>query len=677
MKRRLIRIVRDLPIRKKLVLVTLVTCAAALTLTCSVLFWFQTVTFKQAFVTELESIGAIVAHNSAAPLTFHDSKSAVEVLSALAVKPHITAAWVLDSDNHVFAQFGREAKQKPTLPSPPGNRVAFDEGYASLSLPIELDHARLGQLFLRAQFRDKYRELVSLYSLLMAAVIGGSLLIIVIVSAPLQRLIASPITALAQVSGKIAETEDYSVRAAQKGFDEVGMLTCAFNRMIDQIQARDARLRLINTSLEREIVERKEAEAALRESRERYEIAIAGSNDGIWDWKIEANEMFFSARWKEMLGYTDADLPNAYASFEPLIHPEDRVDTLGALKEYLDNKRPSYELEFRMRHKDGTYRWILSRGAALRDGEGKPLRMAGSHTDITNRKRAQDEVNTLSRRVQEASRMAGMAEVATAILHNVGNVLNSVSVITVTLKDDLEKSKILTLSKTAGLLRENLDQIGSYLSENPKGKMIPDFLIKLSDQLERERGVALCKMKDLLLDVEHIKEIIAMQQSFAKVSGVIEPLIARDLVEDALRIHAGALQHHQIALEKDFDAAPRVMVDRHKVLQILLNVIRNAKYAMDEGPNRPKLLKVRIYRRNLASGAPHRVCIEVKDNGVGIDPDNLTRIFSHGFTTKKDGHGFGLHSAANAAREMGGILTASSPGLGLGATFTLELPICT
>jgi C4-dicarboxylate-specific signal transduction histidine kinase len=142
------------------------------------------------------------------------------------------------------------------------------------------------------------------------------------------------------------------------------------------------------------------------------------------------------------------------------------------------------------------------------------------------------------------------------------------------------------------------------------------------------------------------------------------------LVEDALKMNLAAFDRHHIEVVREVaENLPPVCVDRHKVLQILINLVRNAKYAMDQRNETTKRMVVRV-----ALASPDRVKITVADNGVGIAADHLTRIFSHGFTTKKDGHGFGLHSGANAAKEMGGSLKAHSAGLGQGAEFTLELP---
>jgi len=173
----------------------------------------------------------------------------------------------------------------------------------------------------------------------------------------------------------------------------------------------------------------------------------------------------------------------------------------------------------------------------------------------------------------------------------------------------------------------------------------------------------------LCKNIEHIKEIVAMQQSFAQVSGVAETISVTELVDDALRINASALTRHSVDLVRDYQFKPTLTIDRHKVMQIFVNLIRNAKNACDEGTDINKKMIVRITRQE------QYVRIAIIDNGVGILAENLTRIFAHGFTTRKEGHGFGLHSGALVARELGGSLVAHSEGPGLGATFTLDLPL--
>jgi signal transduction histidine kinase len=219
------------------------------------------------------------------------------------------------------------------------------------------------------------------------------------------------------------------------------------------------------------------------------------------------------------------------------------------------------------------------------------------------------------------------------------------------------------------LLREHEADLAAFLTGDPKGKQIPTYLAQLAGHLVGEQAAALKELAQLQNNIEHIRDIVAMQQSFAKVSGVTEMLQVTDLVEDALRMNSTGLIRHDIRIVREFDAMPSLPLEKHKVLQILVNLIRNAKHACDESGRLDKQLTMRVTNGN------GRVRIAVIDNGAGIPQENLTRIFGHGFTTKKDGHGFGLHSGALAAKEMGGALNVESEGLGRGATFILDLPL--
>jgi PAS domain S-box-containing protein len=291
--------------------------------------------------------------------------------------------------------------------------------------------------------------------------------------------------------------------------------------------------------------------------------------------------------------------------------------------------------------------------------------------DITERKQAEADLAEAHKELLNASRMAGMSEIATNVLHNVGNVLNSVNVASSCLAESLRKSKSANLSKIVAMLGEHAEDLGAFLTRDPKGRQLPGYLAQLAEHLAGEQGAALKDLAELQKNVEHIKDIVNMQQSFAKVSGLTETVRISELVEDALKMNASSLARHDIQVVKDFESLPPVTVEKHKVLQILVNLVRNAKQACDEAEPPEKRLTLRVTRVN------DRTRISVTDNGIGIPPENLTRIFAHGFTTKKAGHGFGLHGGALAAQEMGGSLTVHSSGPGQGATFTLELPEAT
>jgi signal transduction histidine kinase len=288
---------------------------------------------------------------------------------------------------------------------------------------------------------------------------------------------------------------------------------------------------------------------------------------------------------------------------------------------------------------------------------------------LTSRARVERELAESTRRLIETSRHAGMAEIATGVLHNVGNVLNSVNVSATLLADRIRRSKISLLSKTVHLLGEHQADLARFLTQDANGRQFPEFLKSLSEHLSGEQSSLIGEAEALIKNVEHIKEIVSMQQSYSKVAGLLEPVPPALLIEDALRLKAPGLARHRIDIVRDFGDVPPVIVDKHKTLQILINLVGNAKHAITHHDGPEKRLTLRIH-----STGDGRVRIVVEDTGMGIPAANLTKIFQYGFTTKKEGHGYGLHSAANAAREMGGSLTASSEGPGRGAAFVLHLP---
>lgn len=278
------------------------------------------------------------------------------------------------------------------------------------------------------------------------------------------------------------------------------------------------------------------------------------------------------------------------------------------------------------------------------------------------------ELEGIHKQLLETSRQAGMAEVATSVLHNVGNVLNSVNISATVVADNARKSQVGDLARVVALLEDHAADLGAFVTTDPQGKKLAGFLRQLSEQLGREQQSTIAELASLRDNIDHIKSVVAMQQSYGRVSGITELMQVSDLLEDGLRLNASALVRHRVQVVREYQDVPPITVEKHKVLQIVVNLMRNARFACSESglPDRQMTLRV--------SRDADIVKISVSDNGVGIAPENLTRIFNHGFTTRKDGHGFGLHSGALAAIEMGGRLSVQSDGPGHGATFTLELP---
>ena len=271
------------------------------------------------------------------------------------------------------------------------------------------------------------------------------------------------------------------------------------------------------------------------------------------------------------------------------------------------------------------------------------------------------------------ARQAGMAEIANNVLHNVGNVLNSVNVSAALIGSKLRESKSAGLAKAVNLMNEHAAHLGTFITLDERGKALPGYLNKLVATLAQEKQGIAQELDSLTKSVDHIKEIVATQQSYSGVSSVIESVQVKDLLEDALRMNAGSIAHHQIDIVKEFAEVPSMLLDKHLMLQILINLIGNAKHALNGGSQQPHQIKLKM---DVAEGSDSpRLRIRIEDNGEGIAPENLTRLFAHGFTTRKNGHGFGLHSCALAVKEMRGNITAFSDGLGQGAAFVVELPM--
>lgn len=430
-------------------------------------------------------------------------------------------------------------------------------------------------------------------------------------------------------------------------------------------------LRESNEALLGEIAERRRMEEALRTAEERYRSIFENASDGIFQTSVDGEYLEANPALAKMYGYESVEEMKA------------SLKDIGRSL-YLD---PNRREEFRTRiaktgrvagfesqvvRKDGSVIWISESARVVRDSAGNCLYYEGIVEDITERKRHQAEVERLHRELLEASRLAGMAEIATGVLHNVGNVLNSVNVSAAEVRDRLSQSRIGHLRKSVEMIDRHREDLGEFFTTDPKGKALPAFLGRLTGHLEEEQGTLVAEMDAMTRHVEHLKQIVSTQQGHARMFGVIETLRPQTLVEEALQLAGDSLERHGIAIETDLSCAAMVSADRHRVLQILVNLLRNAKQAVNEH-NPPR----RTVRVGIALAGNGRVAISVTDNGVGIAPGNLARIFQHGFTTKKSGHGFGLHTSILAAREMKGDLIVQSDGIGRGATFTLELPACT
>jgi PAS domain S-box-containing protein len=647
---------RNVSIRGKVMLVTVTACLIALFSAVAGLYIFQLRHFRGTFARELRALSKVMADNCAVALAFDDAKTAKEVLSPLSVKPEIKNASVLNRDGKTFALFGGEnMNAKPDFGVP----ASIEDRGATWTVvePVIMDGKRIGTFFMDVDFAKPRRELLGLFFNVTLVVLAGSTILVVLLTMQLQKFITQPIQSLASASRAVARDRDYSVRVGQRGEDEVGMLTEAFNAMLAQIQKQDAELQA--------------AQAELRARAEAAQAQLAAIIDATPDFVGNATPggaaLYVNPAGRRMIGLgAEEDIFRMnIADF----HPAWAGRVIAGEGVPAAIRDGSWVGETAVLHRDGREIPVSQLIIAHKDTEGGLHHLSTVMTDISKRKASEEALRLSQEKLLTASRFAGMAEVATGVLHNVGNVLNSVNVSVGVVLKKLRASKAAKLSQAAELLTGQNGNLAEYLTQDDGGRKLPAYLAKLGRFMLEENAALLAEVDQLSHNIEHIKEVVAMQQSYAKVSGVFEDLPLDRLVEDAIAMNAGALERHCITLERRFSDAPLARVDRHRVLQILINLIRNAKYALDEVERTDKAITLIV-----APSGAGGVRVSVADNGIGILPENLTRIFGHGFTTRKDGHGFGLHSGALAAQEMGGSLSVHSDGHRCGAIFTLELP---
>ena len=662
---------RDRPIREKITFVIMLISGVVLLLAFAALFCFQAYTLKRHSAHELAVVGEITAHNCAPAVMFQDEGAAGQILAGLKTMPQIVAARLELRDQQRLAFFGAVRDELEIKATRLNSGFRIDGNRILLAQPVMLEGKREGTLYLLADLQAMTSQLLKLYGGIFALVLAASLFLAFLLSRQFLRFITNPILRLAGTTRTIADHKDYSVRAEKVCGDEVGILTDAFNQMLAQIQSQDnalqgaqRELREQVNALQREIGERQRAEAA----HDRLTAILEATPDIVISADPNGSALYLNSAGRQILGLGQEKDITGLKTLD--FHPDWAREII--LREGLPTavQNGSWAGETAILTSADRVVYVSQVLIAHKNSEGEPEYFSSVMRDMSERRQAEEALRYSQQKLLETSRLAGMAEVATGVLHNVGNVLNSVNVSAGLVVEKLRRSKVSKLGKAAALLTERNGDLGDYLANDPSGQKLPGYLTKLSQYLVEENTQLLSEVDLLARNIEHIKEVVAVQQSYAKVSGVFENLQAAELVEDSIAMNIGAFERHGVTLERRFSPSPAVRVDRHRVLQILINLLRNAKYALDDVQRIDKRITVSI-----APVGEKSVHVVVKDNGIGISPENLALVFSHGFTTRENGHGFGLHSGALAAQEMGGSLRAESLGVRRGATFTLELPV--
>src|ERR1700722_15332536 len=469
-------------------------------------------------------------------------------------------------------------------------------------VPIQSESGQtLGAVIL--EYTPLYEELMqstrtTVHQLILTVCV--SVMIAALIAFYMGRSIAGPLEQLTDAAeGFAAGRIDFLVPLPRK--DEIGQLATAFRNMVEKRQLieaellrlrdelevrvaeRTAELAKTNEALHAENIERKRTEETLRESELKFRQLAENITDVFYMTSPDLQQtIYVSPAYDQIWGRSAARLYAHPQEWADAILPEDRERVLKNFGR-LEEDETSVSMEFRIVRPDGEQRWILSRGFQVRDAAGKVIRITGIASDITERKLAEASLEKVHKELLETSRIAGMAEVATTVLHNVGNVLNSVNISSSLASDKIRHSKVPLLANAVALIQANAGNLAEFFASNPKGLQLPGFLSSLADHLLEEQKEVIQELSLLVKNIEHIKEIVAMQQNYAKVSGLLELLPVVELVEDALRMNAGGMERHQVEVFREYSEVPPMLVEKHKVLQVLINLIRNAKYALDDG----------------------------------------------------------------------------------------------
>ena len=396
---------------------------------------------------------------------------------------------------------------------------------------------------------------------------------------------------------------------------------------------------------------------------------------GYWNYDSLTGKMNWSKELRKLVGLSTSDpIPN-FDKFMLSVHPEYRTTIETVIKNTLATGN-KYELEFPIRMADGKYKWQYSVGAPVKAGKPPYTELEGIAMDITQRKENEEKLRDLNTQIIASAREVGMADVAVSILHNVGNVLNSVNVSSNLLVENLQKSHFNRFFDACEMMRQHLDTLSEYLTNDEKGKLIPKYLIELSDMMHQNYDVSCAEVSNINEKIQHIRDIVMAQQSLSRVNGIHEKVKLSDVVKATISMIGGQLAEKDIHIYEEYVDIPEMYIDRARLMQILVNLLQNAKDAMleDKTAKKDKNITISITPSKTES---NMVILTVKDNGIGISKENIEKIFSYGFSTKTHGHGIGLHSSALSATELGGKLHMESDGIGQGAQFILELPINT
>ncbi len=474
-----------------------------------------------------------------------------------------------------------------------------------------------------------------------------------------------------------------------KPINDLDMLTHTIERSLE-------RQRLIRENkeyqehLEEKVSEQtknlKQAHLELQKSEKQYRTIVETAREGIWIIDRQNRIQFATKRSTEIFGYSIDEMTNK--SVEQLVDDRFYSKFLNRSEKFSNGESAQFDMKFK--RKDGSELWGIISSSPILEADGTINSSFAMIMDITDRKIAEEELaqhkehleELVMERTEELERThkelvekahkAGMADIATDIVHNIGNVLNSVKTSVQIIDNLVKNSLVINFNKANELLRENINSLANFINNDERGILLMKYYLKVEEGLNEEHLQVKELVERLQGKIDAIADIVSAQQNYTNFDWLVEDVDLPKIVSDAIMVMSQHIEALHIEITTEFKDTPPVPVQKIKLLHTLINIIKNAGEAMKSSPVHERTLFISVGYDLTDQKA---VIIRMLDHGGGISPENLERIFSYGFTTKKGRHGLGLHSCANYITEMGGKIWAENNTDGRGTTFFLKFRI--
>lgn len=610
--------VKDLSIKNKLIAIILIVVIAAMLLIMSFTLIEKISSAKKELANNTILNANLISEYCVTAIYFQRPDAAADALNKLESISYILNAKVYTTDSLVFAEYNRERSGFNFIKKFPGGSVNsfFEDDYLVVSVPLIYLGQSYGTLYLRSSL-DSLNKVIWEYVFFNLILFVLILIASYFLAARLQKLVSQPILHLADVTKEITRNKNFDLRVEKQGKDEIGNLYDEFNFMLERIKVSSE--------------ERDNALKILGISEERLKFALEGSNDGLWDWDLITNQVYFSPRWKSMLGYEVEEIKGDFEEWEKMVHPDDVKRVEKIIYEHIEGKSENYKSEFRMKTKNGNWLWILDRGKVVQhDKNGKPLRMVGTHTDISERKKIEEELLHAKEKAEKSDKFKSefLAQMSHEIRSPINVILNFVSL----LKDELN-------NKLDPELANSFDYIDNG------GRRIIRTIDMILNMSEIQTGIFELNPAPRHLTDDIMRNLILEYKTQAKMKG-LELNLNSSIVKNQL-----------------------INVDEYSVSQIFSNLIDNAiKYT------RKGSINVNVY-----SDDNKFICAEVEDTGIGISEEYIPSLFDaftqeeSGYSRKFEGNGLGL-ALVKRYCEMNNALIIVESSKNKGTKFIVKFP---